>query len=254
MDTTLRLVWFRCGFATSFVWKTLGTNFRNLATETAVFHFNVLGPSLRFIFVISLPCSHGLRFDGMTFVLELQTACQFFLAIRTDFNFIFLLDGNTGRLNWQTSSYLQIFFFGNDFELLEVFEHCISIFVELASWTTSVGKVSSRWGPSTSNWICEKSLIVTSGWGGIQKRTSKRNFKLRGPKSWTRTSPWRNFDFSTRSNIVKNFWHSKKSSGLNFVFLIFDLLNFKINVEWYFKILRSRLWGHESSTSASRCG
>ena len=81
-----------------------------------------------------------------------------------------------------------------------------------------------------------KSLIVTSGWGGIQKRTSKRNFKLRGPKSWTRTSPWRNFDFSTRNNIVKNFWHPKRSSGLNFVFLIFDLLNFKINVEWYFKI------------------
>ena len=45
----------------------------------------------------------------MTFGLELQTARQFFLAIRTDFNFIFLLDGNTGRLNWQTSSYLQIF-------------------------------------------------------------------------------------------------------------------------------------------------
>ena len=74
-----------------------------------MFHFNVLGPSLRFIFVISLPCSHGLRSDGMTFVLELQTARQFFLAIRTGFNFIFLLDGNTGRLNWQTSSYLQIF-------------------------------------------------------------------------------------------------------------------------------------------------
>ena len=157
MDTILRLVWFRCGFATSCVWKTLGTNFRNLATETAVFHFNVFGPltSLCF-FVISLPCSHGLRFDGMTFVLELQTARQFFLAIRTDFSFIFLLDGNIGRLNWQNSSYLQIFFFGNDFELLEVFEHCTSISVELTSWTTSVGKVSSRWGPSTSNWICEK--------------------------------------------------------------------------------------------------
>ena len=35
---------------------------------------------------------------------------------------------------------------------------------------------------------------------------------------------------------MKNFWHSTRSSGLNFVFLIFDFLNFKINVEWYFKI------------------
>ena len=34
---------------------------------------------------------------------------------------------------------------------------------------------------------------------------------------------------------MKNFWHST-SSGLNFVFLIFDFLNFRINVEWYFKI------------------
>ena len=68
-----------------------------------MFHFNVLGPSLRFIFVISLPCSHGLRSDGMTFVLELQTARQFFLVIRTGFNFIFCCmepqDALTGKLH-----------------------------------------------------------------------------------------------------------------------------------------------------------
>ena len=66
-------------------------------------------PHFVLFFVTSLPCSHGLRFDCMTLVLELQTARQFFLAICMDFNFIFLLDGNTGRLHWQTSSYLQIF-------------------------------------------------------------------------------------------------------------------------------------------------
>ena len=64
-------------------------------------------PSLRFIFVISLPCSHGLRSDGMTFVLELQTARQFFLAIRTGFNFVFLVgtpDALTGKLHLQIFS------------------------------------------------------------------------------------------------------------------------------------------------------
>ena len=45
---------------------------------------------------------------------------------------LFLL-GNTGRLVWQTSFYSKIFYFRDDFELLEVFEHCTSIPVELTS-------------------------------------------------------------------------------------------------------------------------
>ena len=94
------LVWLRCGFVTSFVWKISGMNFRNFATETAVFHFNGTPLSSFLFFVTSLPWTRGL-------VLELQTGRQFFLAKP---------DALIGKLD----SIYRSFHFRDDFELFEV--------------------------------------------------------------------------------------------------------------------------------------
>ena len=105
------LVWLRCGFVTSFVWKTSGMNFRNFATETAVFHFNGTPLTSFLFFVTSLPWTRGL-------VLELQTGCQFFLANVANFNFILL--GKPDALIGKQDSICRSFGFRDDFELFEV--------------------------------------------------------------------------------------------------------------------------------------
>ena len=56
------LVWFCCGLVTSFRLELQGTfrmNFRNFATETAVFYFNVFGPLTSFFchFTAMHPCT-----------------------------------------------------------------------------------------------------------------------------------------------------------------------------------------------------
>ena len=73
-----------------------------------------------FVFsVISLPCTHGLRFDGMVLVLELQTGREFFLANCMNFYFIFL-DENTACHNRHTSYFRTAWNF-------EMFSHVLRI-------------------------------------------------------------------------------------------------------------------------------
>ena len=86
--------------------------------------------------------------------LQLQTGCQFSWQIWWTCTSLFCWEHRTPRL--ANFVLFTDFFFRDDFELLEVFEHCTSIPVELTSWTTSLGKVPCFWGPSTSNWACEE--------------------------------------------------------------------------------------------------
>ena len=114
--------------------------------------------------------------------------------------------GNTGRLDWQTSFYLQTFSSGMISNFLKFLSTalqytCGAHLVNNFSWK---GPIS--WRTINFKLSVWRSSIVTSVWGGIQRRTSKRNFNLRGQRFWLRTSPSRNFGISTSSNIVKNFW------------------------------------------------
>ena len=232
MDTTLRLVWFCCGLVWLLRW--LGENFwkelQVRCRRTAVFHFNgrcltsfsfhftAMDPwTLNWLHVLVLETSHRTPiFLGNLHELQLRF---FWVKNRTPWlaNFVYRFS----LRGWFRTSW--------SFWALH-FDICGAHLVNNFSWK---GPVSLR----TINFKLKgwRSLTVTSGWGGIQRKTSRRNFKLRGPRFWTRTSPWRNFDFSTRRNIVRKFWHLKGSSGTNFILWIFDFQDFEINSKWYFK-------------------
>ena len=141
---------------TSYCWKTSAVNLKkNSDTELPCFSLQWI--QLRTSFFLSLRC-HGCMDFKLTawfdFSLELQTGCQFSWQIWWTCTSLFCWEHRTP---WLANFILFTdFFFRGDFELLEVFGHCTSIPVELTSWTTSVGKVPSLWGPSTSNWACEE--------------------------------------------------------------------------------------------------
>ena len=147
---------------------------------------------------------HGLRTDLMIWFFGTSNRMPIFLANLVDLYFTVLLgtpDASIGKLRFIYRLFLQGWFRTSwSFWALH-FNTCGAHLVNNFSWK---GPVSLR----TINFKLSvwRSSIVTSGWGGIQRRTSKRNFNLRGRRFWTRTSPWRNFHFSTSSNIVKNFW------------------------------------------------
>ena len=191
---------------TSLCWKLqLKENFEKLRHRTAVF-FTSMDPTSYVVFFLSLRC-HGCMDFKLTawfdFSLELQTGCQFSWQIWWTCTSLFCWEHRTPWL--ANFIFLQIFlqgWFRTSWSFWALhFNTCGAHLVNNFSWK---GPISLR----TINFKLSvwRSPIVTSVWGGIQRRTSKRNFNLRGPRFWLRTSPSRNFGFSTRSNIVKNFW------------------------------------------------
>ena len=191
---------------TSYCWKTSAVNLKKkLRHRTAVF-FTSMDPTSYVVFFC-----HFVAMDAWT--SNWLHDLIFLWNFKPDANFLgkfgglvlHCFAGNTGRLDWQTSFYLRIFSSGMISNFLKFwalhFNTCGAHLVNNFSWK---GPVSLR----TINFKLSvwRSSIVTSVWGGIQRRTSKRNFNLRGPRFWLRTSPSRNFGISTSSNIVKNFW------------------------------------------------
>ena len=191
---------------TSYCWKTSAVNLKKkLRHRTAVF-FTSMDPTSYVVF-LSLRC-HGCMDFKLTawfdFSLELQTGCQFSWQIWWTCTSLFCWERRTP---WLANFILFTDFFSSGmisnflkFWALH-FNTCGAHLVNNFSWK---GPVSLR----TINFKLSvwRSSIVTSVWGGIQRRTSKRNFNLRGPRFGLRTSPSRNFGISTSSNIVKNFW------------------------------------------------
>ena len=95
---------------TSLCWKLqLKENFEKLRRRTTVFTSTDIQPRTSFFFVTSLPWMHGLRTDFMIwFFFGTSNRMPIFLANLVDLYFT-VFAGNTGRLDWQTSFYLQIF-------------------------------------------------------------------------------------------------------------------------------------------------
>ena len=191
---------------TSYCWKTSAVNLKKkLRHRTAVFFTSMDPTSYVVFFVTSLPWMHGLQTDCMIwFFFGTSNRMPIFLANLVDLYFTVLLgtpDALIGKLHFC----YRFFYSGMISNFLKFwalhFNTCGAHLVNNFSWK---GPVSLR----TINFKLSvwRSSIVTSVWGEIQRRTSKRNFNLRGPRFWLRTSPSRTFGISTSSNIVKNFW------------------------------------------------
>ena len=139
--------WLRCSVKFP---ETSELNFRDVDAELLIFHFNVLGPSLRFFHFTAMD-SWTLNWLHVWF-WKLHTGCQFFLANLMNFNFVFWW-WNTGRLNWQTSFFLA-WKLRDDLTLLEILGE-IPLLLLWAWGKTSkadllAGKRTRCWGEKTS--------------------------------------------------------------------------------------------------------
>ena len=180
--------------------------------RTAVFFTSMVDPLTSFVFVTSLPWTHGLRTDCMicfwNFTPDANFSWQMWRT-STSISFRETPDALIGKLRFSD------FYFRDDCELLEVFEHCTSIFVELTPWKTSVGKVPSHWGSPTSSWkaaeVTLSLLAALEHRGKLQRETSyieKQDLEqelhfggdqtsVRGETSWGTSGTWTKFQAAT---------------------------------------------------------